>query len=172
MASVKFEDFSDEVKDAMESEIIAWLHEAGGALVKATVNNTPSSTWHSEIVKKWEYKVDEQNLEATVGNPFEQSLWVEFGTGEWSISPKGGRSGYWVYVKDSRNGLTRNYAYKGGKQYTLEEAKKIVAMMKADGLDAHLTNGQKPHRPLQTAYNSKEAAIKKALQRRMKGLGK
>lgn len=172
MASVKFEDFSDQVKGAIESEIIGWLNDAGAVLIKATTRNTPNGTWYSEIVKKWEYKVDEEKLEAVVGNPFEQSLWVEFGTGEFSVSPKGGRKGYWVYVKDGANNLTRNYAYNGGKQYTLEEAKKIVAMMRSEGLDAHLTRGQQPHRPLQTAFNTKKPALLKNLQGRMKGLGK
>lgn len=151
--SVEFHDFSIEVKDAMEEAVIAWLYEATGELHTATVRNTPNGTWNREIIQAWKQEVDESKLEGVVGNPLEKSLWVEFGTGEFSDSPKGGRKGYWVYVKGNDSG-GNPYTYKGGKQYTLDEAKQIVAMMRADGLDAWYTKGQRPKRPMRKAYTN------------------
>lgn len=160
--SVKFEDNRIAVKAALEDAAIAFLHEAAGEMVSQTQRNLSKEKgrWHSEQSEQWQYKVDESKLEATVGNPMERSLWTEYGTGSFADGGKG-RKGYWVYVKGS-NGSTSSV---GGKSYTLQEAKRIMAMMRADGLDAHITNGQKPKRPLKKAYTAtKPKIIKRAEQ--------
>lgn len=154
--SVEFHDFSIEVKDVLEEKALQFLYEAAGELEAQTKRNVPAKgRWFDDQRDKWKYEVDEGKLEAVVGNPWERSLWVEFGTGEYSISPKGGRKGYWIYVKEDDGGNAgagSTYAYKGGKAYTLDEAKKLVAMMREDGLDAHYTKGQQPYKPFQKAY--------------------
>ncbi len=152
--SVTFTDNSIKVKEALNGAVIAYLHEAAGELEAQTKRNMPTGQWYAQQEGKWTYVVDETNLEATVGNPMEQSLWTEFGTGEHAIHGDG-RKGYWVYVKGSGGSSTST----GGKQYTLKEAKKIVAMMRADGLDAHLTKGQEAKRPLFNAFTSLKSAL-------------
>lgn len=162
--AVEFFDFRIEVKDALEEDAIAFLHEAAGELVAQTQRNVPNKgDWFTQQKNAWRYEVDESKLTATIGNPMERAIWTEFGTGSYSISPRGGRKGYWVYVKES-NGESggTTYAYKGGKAYTLEEAKQIVAMMRADGLDAHYTKGQQPYRPFYTAFVKSHPKISKA----------
>lgn len=152
--AVEFFDNRIEVKDALEDAAIAFLHEAAGEMVAQTQRNVPNKgMWFNQQKNAWRYEVDEGRLIATIGNPLESSLWTEFGTGEYSISPRGGRKGYWIYVKEAgANGNSVTYAYKGGKSYTLDEAKQIVAMMRSDGLDAHYTKGQQPYRPFYTAF--------------------
>lgn len=167
--SVEFEDFSMKVMSALDDATIASLYEVAGELTSQVQRNMPPGTWYSEIKGKWNYDVDESEGVATVGNPLEASLWVEFGTGEFSISPKGGRKGYWIYVKDSDSGIDKSYAYKGGKSYTLEEAKHIVAMMRDDGLDAHYTKGQTPKRPLHNAFTKMKPTIKKMFEQEIGG---
>ena len=169
--SVKIEDFSVEVKAAIKREAIAWLHEWGGELVSQTVDNTPNTTWHRRVAERWKYVVDDDKLEATIGNPYEASLWIEYGTGSESESPKGGRAGYWVYVKDDGNtgGLSADYQY-SPNVYTLEEAKKVMARLQADGLDAHITKGQTAKRPLQNSFTKLKEKIKKDAKERFKEL--
>lgn len=152
--SVEFHDFSIEVKDVLEEKALQFLYEAAGELEAQTKRNVPSKgRWFTDQKNAWRYEVDEGKLVATVGNPQERSLWTEFGTGEHSISPKGGRKGYWVYVKESNGGGDgSSYEYKGGKSYTLEEAKEVMAILQSKGLDAHITDGQEPHKPFQNAY--------------------
>ena len=84
-------------------------------------------------------------------------MWTEFGTGSYAEGGKG-RKGYWVYVKGSDS---VDSPPKGGKSYTLEEAKRIMAMLRADGLDAHITKGQSPKRPFRTAYNTVRPKIER-----------
>lgn len=149
--SVQFEDNRVAVKSAMEEKAIAWLHEAAGEVVSQTQRNLSKEKgrWHSEQKEQWQYRVDESDLEAVVGNPMERALWTEFGTGSFADGGKG-RKGWWVYVKDENGSETTTSS--STKSYTLEEAKQIMAMLKADGLDAHITRGQQPKRPFETAY--------------------
>lgn len=169
--SVEFKDFSVEVKNKLEKEALGWLHEWGGELVNSAVDNTPHSSWHREVASGWKYVVDEDKLEATIGNPYEASLWVEYGTGDQSESPKGGRKGYWVYVKggEGSNGLSDDYQY-SPNVYTLEEAKEIMAMLQSKGLDAHITKGQSAKRPLQKSFTKLKDKIKKDARERFKDI--
>ncbi len=160
-AKVKFTNNSIKVSKALESACIAYLYEAAGELEAQAKRNMPSGQWHAQIKNAWQYKVDESAKEAVIGNPLESSLWVEFGTGEFAIHGDG-HKGYWVYVKDGDSG---NMATYNGKSYSLAEAKRIVAMMRDDGIDAHYTKGQKAKKPLQNAFNSlKPALIRRAEQ--------
>lgn len=170
--AVEFHDFSFEVIDALEDTALQFLYEAAGELEAQTKRNVPSrGNWFTDQKNAWRYEVDEGELVATVGNPQERSLWTEFGTGEYSISPKGGRKGYWIYVKESgSDGAGASYSYKGGKAYTLDEAKRLVAMMREDGLDAHYTKGQQPHKPFQTAYNNLKPKLIRRAEQIFKGV--
>lgn len=162
--STRLEDYSVEVKTAMKKQAIAFLHEVAGEIVKAVADNVPAKgRWFTEQKEQWKYEVDAGDLKATIGNPMERSLWTEFGTGEYAVKGNG-RKGYWVYVKDS-DGSSED-AYKGGKSYTLEEAKQIVAMMKDDGLDARYTKGQQAYRPFETAFNEWKPKIKRLAEER------
>ena len=162
--SVELINNSIRVKEAMQEACVAYLHEAAGELQAQTAQNMPPGQWFAQQKTKWNYVVDENKLEATVGNPMQQSLWTEFGTGEYALHGDG-RKGYWVYVKGSDGSVTST----GGKSYTLNKAKQIVAMMRADGLDAHYTKGQTPKRPFQQAFNSKKSALIRRAEEALKG---
>ena len=153
--SVQFTDNSVKVKAARNEAVTAYLYQAAGELERQTKQNVPSGQWYAQQKGQWSYVVDESKQEAIVGNPMEQSLWTELGTGEHALHGDG-RKGYWVYVKDSGGSSSSST---GGKQYTLSEAKRIVAMMRADGLDAHYTKGQTAKRPLFNAFTSLKSAL-------------
>lgn len=161
---VEFQDFSLKVKDYMKDAAVAWLHEASGEIVSGVNRNLDKEkgNWHKEQKKAWQNIVDENKLEATVGNPMERSLWTEFGTGSHADGGKG-RKGYWVYVKGGDGSSESDGDDTTKKAYTLEEAKKVMAILQGKGLDAHVTNGQEPKRPLKNAYiKLKPKLIKRA----------
>lgn len=158
--SVKFEDFSVQVIASLNEACLIALEEVAGEIEAQVKRNMPPGQWYAQQKNQWTHRIDESQGVATIGNPLESILWTEFGTGEYADGGKG-RKGYWIYVKDSSSGVSKNYSYKGGKSYTLEEAKQIVAMMREDGLDAHYTKGQTPKRPLQKAFTKMKPAIKK-----------
>lgn len=81
-----------------------------------------------------------EDYEGVIYTPLFYAPYVEYGTGIEAKHPdKPGRQDVpWVYVEHSGT--------EGGaqKSYTLETAKQTVAMLRAKGLEAHYTYGQKP----------------------------
>lgn len=153
MASyVHLEDFSKLVIEKLDEAAVKILHEMSGEVVSQTRRNLAKEkgNWHQDQKEKWDYIIDENKHESTIGNPMERSLWTEFGTGSYAEGGKG-RKGYWAYVKDSGGAESPP---KGGKSYTKQEALKIMFYLRKKGLDAHITNGQRPKRVFRNAYNT------------------
>lgn len=156
---VKFEDFSIKVTEALKNAAIAGLEEAASEVESAAQRNSRKKT--GQLKGSWSHTVDESKMEATIGSPLENAIWEELGTGEYAV--EGGHGGgYWVFVKGGGGGEGGDPV---GKRYTLQKAKQIVAMMRADGLDAYYTNGKKPNRTLQRAFDSKKGVAKRLIER-------
>ena len=99
--SVEFHDFTVQVLDAMDDRINAVLEECAGELESAAKRNTRVDT--SKTKNAWSHYVDEAKHEATIGNPEENSIWEEFGTGEHALKGNG-RKGGWFYVDEKGEG--------------------------------------------------------------------
>lgn len=97
-AKVEFQDFSIQVKDALEDAVAEFLHEAGATLQRQAANNTRIGT--GETAGKWDYIVDEGDGVCTVGNPLQNAIWEEFGTGEFAYYGNG-RKGGWHYKDEN-----------------------------------------------------------------------
>lgn len=92
--SVEFSDNRVKVKSALVEASIAYLYEAAGEIEAQTKRNSRVRTGQTK--NSWSYHVDETNLEAQVGNPLENAIWEEFGTGEYALHGDG-RKGGWTY---------------------------------------------------------------------------
>ena len=160
-AKVEFQDFSIQVKDALDDAVNQFLEEAASELESEAARN---SAFSRDLHGSWKHIVNEAKKEATVGNPLELSIWMELGTGEYALK-KNGRKGYWVYVKGNTSVAEAN----PGRARTLEEAKQAVAILREKGLDAHYTKGQRPRRMLHNAFESKKAAIIRRAEQVLKG---
>lgn len=168
MADVIFEDYTIEVQGAIDDKINAVLEECAGEIESATKRNTRVASEHGGKTKNsWRHYVDDDKHEAVIGNPLENAIWEEFGTGEHCLpeSGKTGRKGYWVFVKGS-NGTSSHT----GKSYSLKEAKRVMAIMRSKGLDAYYTNGKKPSRAFYKAFTSLKNKIISRIQNSLKGL--
>ena len=97
--SIIFEDYSVEVKAALDDALNRGLEEAGIVIEGQAASNTPVDT--GQLKGSWDHIVDEGAKKVTIGSPLENAIWTEFGTGEHSI--KGGRRGGWVY-RDKKTG--------------------------------------------------------------------
>lgn len=152
MADVEFKDNRIQVNRAIDDAVGAFLLEASAEIVSAAARGSRKDT--GQLKGSWKANVDESSGVATIGSELENAIWEEFGTGEYAeLGGHGG--GYWVFVKDGDSGGNK----KLGKRYSLEKAKQIVAMMRADGLDAYYTNGKKPNHTLQRAFDKNKAKI-------------
>lgn len=92
--SIKFIDNSDKIKAMMKDALIAGLHDAGAMIMSQTKQNSRVASGQTK--NAWKYVVDEADMTATVGNPLENSLWEELGTGEFALNHDG-RKGGWFY---------------------------------------------------------------------------
>lgn len=162
MEKVIFEDFTGEVTEEIENIILNWLEEASSELESQIITRTGTGAYHREIASKWTHIVDKTKHEATIGNPLENALWVEYGTGEYALNGDG-RKDWWVFIEGS-TGKSSNES----KHYkTKEEAKRAVAYLRSKGIKAGYTMGQKPKRPLHHAFNQNEKALKEELKSRL-----
>lgn len=101
MADVEFHDFTIKVIDAMDDRINAVLEECAGELESAAKRNTRVDT--SQTKNNWRHYVDDAKHEATIGNPLENAIWEELGTGEHALKGNG-RKGGWYYVDEKGEG--------------------------------------------------------------------
>ena len=98
--AVEFQDNRIEVKAAMCSAIVAFLHEACGELEAQTKRNSKVKTGQTK--GSYGYAVDESGLVGYVGSDYENAIWEEFGTGEHALNGDG-RKGGWRYMDEKGN---------------------------------------------------------------------
>lgn len=101
MADIKFEDNRITVKNVLADKVIAFLYEVGGEFVSQTARNSRVKTGQTK--GSWDYTVNEDDLQVTVGSPLENAIWEELGTGEYALNGDG-RKGGWYYVDEHGKG--------------------------------------------------------------------
>lgn len=96
--SIKFNDFSDELKAKIQHECVNWLEEASGEVESQTKKNTKVGHPNGGKTKgSWEHKVHDGKLEAEVGSRYKNALWEEFGTGIYALNGDGRKNVPWFY---------------------------------------------------------------------------
>lgn len=137
-------DHSDEVLRAAEEQIKAALEAVGQNCESHAKQNITAgiprngSSWYTpkgDLGKSISHQVQTSEKAVYIGSNLSYAKYNEFGTGHYA----GGRSGYWVFVKGGGKRGSNT-----GKTYTLEEAKKIMAILRSKNLEAHITDGLKP----------------------------
>ena len=148
---IVFQDNSVKVIASIHDAVDKFLLEAGAELEAQVVRNSRVDTGKTR--GQWAAKLDKSNQQIFVGNPLENAIFEEFGTGEYAVNGKG-RSGYWVFVKGSGS------PSKSTKSYTLAEAKRAVAILRKKGLDAYYTKGKRGTRAFEKAMNTTKPKLK------------
>ena len=152
----------DEVLNKLKSQKERALNEVGLQCENYAKDNitsagrtSPSGTLRNSITHKV------QGDTVYIGTILFYAPYHEFGTGQYA--EQGGKSGYWVYVPGGGGGGKST-----GKRYSAEEARRIVAILKSKGVDAHMTSGIRPIHFLRNAVQDHideyERMIKEALE--------
>ena len=132
MPNVKFEDNSMECISALDSAIAAFLEEAIGELETQAKRNTRVAT--SQTKNSWSHVVDEGEHKAYVGNTLENSLWEEFGTGEYAINGDGRKTpwkyqdvhGKWHTTTGKKPSRALQKAFDSRKNAIIKQAERIM----------------------------------------------
>lgn len=154
--ALEFEDYSVEVKEAINNAIIAYLYEVAGELESQTKRNTPVDS--GQLKSSWDYKVYEHKGEAVIGSPLQNALWNEFGTGNYAVKGDGRKTPWYVPV-DGYTG-TKKPTYNG----------KVIIVHGKNGKTFYKTNGKSPQRTLQKSFDSVKKKAEQALENKLKGL--
>lgn len=155
MADVEFIDNHIQVNRAIDDAVYDYLVGVSVELVKQTVRNIDKAKAvdSGQLKGSFTYIVDESKGEAVVGSPLENAIWTELGTGEWALK-RNGRIGAW-YVPVEK--------VTGNKKPTFNG--KVIIVYGKDGQKFYKTNGKKPVRMLQTAFDrNKNKIIRRAEQ--------
>jgi hypothetical protein len=165
--NVEFQDFSFQVKEALNDTSIAWLYTTSEEIKSQAQRTTSTTGWtdaeRTQLRDSYAAKVNESKGEAQVGTPLEQGYWEEWGTGEHAAHGDG-RKGWWIYCPDQPS-------MGGGNTYHDEmEAMMMAAYIQSTyGKKAYVTNGRKPNYTLENAFGKvKNPAIEK-LEQLLKG---
>lgn len=129
--SVEIQDFSIQVKSAMEDKAIAFLEEAAAEIESAARRNSRVDT--GQLKGSWTHLVDESAMEATVGSPLENAIWEEFGTGEYAAEGNGRKGGWayedgagdWHFTKGKKPNHTLQKAFDSKKTVITNRAKQL-----------------------------------------------
>lgn len=148
--AVEFQDFSIEVKAALEDAVEEYLETAGSEM-KSQVQREQTRVDSGQTKGAWTHIVDSSAKKVTIGNPLENSIWEEFGTGEYSL--KGGRKGGW---------------YVPGDKLT-SKAKAKMRKVTINGKEFYFTKGKKPIRPLHNAFTANKGNMIRLAERILKG---
>lgn len=105
--SVEFEDYSIRVKTALNDGAIKGLYEAGNEIKSQVQRLTRVDTGH--LKDNWKLHVDDSAYEATIGNPLQNAIWEEYGTGEYAAAGDG-TPGF--HGKKPNRALARGFAEK------------------------------------------------------------
>ena len=162
---IVFDTHLSELTEGIHTIVCQWLEESASELQSDVVKLSRRDT--SQTAASYGHVVDTARLEAYVGSNLENAIWEEFGTGEYALNGDG-RKGWWVYVKNGDPAMKGT----GRKSYTYEEAKKAVAFLRAKGLDAHMTRGKRPNRPIFRAFTEGKSKISKGFAYKLKALEK
>lgn len=101
MAKIKFEDYSIEVKQAIDEKTIAALAECAGEMEAQVKRNSRVDTGKTKNSFRHTVAVSERT--AYIGSNDENAIWEEFGTGEHALKGNG-RKGGWFYVDAKGDG--------------------------------------------------------------------
>lgn len=140
---IEFEDNSIKITAEINAAVLAAMHEASGIIEAEAKRNTRADSGQTRGA--WNYQISQtkEGLESQIGNPLENAVWEEFGTGEYAIEGNG-RKGGW-YVPEEK--LT-------------EKAKKhMQKVVGKDGKVYYFTKGKKPQRTLEKAFTSTKREV-------------
>lgn len=98
--NVQFTDNSIKVKKAIKSKCLQCLAEVSQLLLTQVQRNTKVKT--GQLKNSWKFEINDDKLESRIGSPLENSIWEEFGTGEYALNGDG-RKTAWSY-KDKTTG--------------------------------------------------------------------
>lgn len=162
VAKVKFINNSDSYDEKVRKAIIQALEKIGNNAVSHAKQNITRGVPRNGGADWYRVTGNLRNSITHLVKPDEQTVYIgtnlfyaiynELGTGVFAADGEG-KKGWWVFVPGNKAGTSVGSA----KAYTESEARKIVAIMRKKGIDAHMTQGMKPLHFLKKALEDNQS---------------
>lgn len=145
----------------MDAVVSQWLEESAGELEAQTKRNTAVGLVAGGKTKgDWSHYVSEAEQKAVIGNPDENAIWEEFGTGEYAVNGDGRKGGWYIPIGEGEGMISQ----------AVVEAYHFKVVYGKDGMRFAYTEGKKPKRAFENAKDTCELGIKQSLYLKLKGL--
>lgn len=151
--------------NALQSQIAAALEAVGGQAETYAKNNLTEAGKRGEgnLINSITHKVMISEDAVYIGTNKEYAKYIEYGTGIYGDKPTGsGDKTWWVYVPGSDSGKAK------GKRYTKQEAFIRMKYLRDHGIDAWMTQGQKPTHFLKKAIQDHRDEYKSLIESHLK----
>ena len=162
--SITLTDNSDLYLNALSERIETALEAVGQQAESHAKRNLTAAGKRKtgDLINSMDHEVRTSEDAVYIGSNLEYAPYVEHGTGKFGDNGGTG-NGWWVYVV---GGSGKGHVH--GKRYTEEKARQIVAILRAKGLDAHMTQGQKPTHFLKNAVTQHSDEYKAIIEQQLK----
>jgi len=145
----------------MDAVVSQWLEESAGELEAQTKRNTAVGLVAGGKTKgDWSHYVSESEQKAVIGNPDENAIWEEFGTGEYAVNGDGRKGGWYIPIGEGEGMISQ----------AVVDAYHFKVVYGKNGMRFAFTEGKKPKRAFENAKDACELAIKQSLYLKLKGL--
>lgn len=158
----EFIDNRIEVSSAIEKEIIAFLHEASGELVSQTQRNSAVGKIGGGQTKgDWRYEIDKIDgvMQSVIGNPNENAVWEEFGTGDYALNGDGSPTPWYIPI-GTPDGISQAVVDAYGMKVVHGKSVNFVK-----------SYGKKPKRMFHNAFTKLKSKIQNQLGEHLKRMG-
>lgn len=158
-------DNSGLVREEMQAAVLRALEECGLVAENYAKQLCPVAADNGGTLRdSIAHRVQPTEQAVYIGTNVEYAPYVELGTGKYY---RGGRQGWWVYVKGGSRRRRNNNA--SGKIYTKAEALRIMFALRKKGLDAHITDGSEPKPYLKPAIADHAQQYKGIIEGELRG---
>lgn len=144
----EIKDYSDQVLNEFKEKLETALEEVGRQAegnAKLELNADPTRIDTGQLRNSITHKVEGNSVK--IGTNLFYAPYVHEGTGIYTKN--GAKTGktWWVFVKGNKYSSIKAH----GKRYSKHQAYQVMQYLKSKGLDAWMTQGQKPNRFLVNA---------------------
>lgn len=130
---VVFNDFSIQVKAAMEDAAKQFLEEAAFEVESQAKRTSPVAT--GQLKGSWTHMRNSAAHEVRIGSHLQNAIWNEFGTGEYAANGDGRKGGWryqddsgdWHFTRGKRPRHTLQYAFTAKKGIIIARAEQIFS---------------------------------------------
>lgn len=154
---IVFEDNTVKILAQIDDAVDKCLLEVGAEIESQVTRNSRADKGQTRGA--WAAKMDKAKHEIVIGNPLENAIWEEFGTGEYAVNSDGRKTPWYVPVDK----------YVGTKKPTFN-GKVVIIENKKTGQKFYKTNGKRGTRAFEKAKNTVQPKVATYVKNAFKGV--